>query len=96
MATTKKKSKLPEYTRRATKKYKSKFKQLNIQVLPEEKILYEKHLDGKSMQQYIKDMFRSDLEKKGINVEKELEEIKTSLEASELRQIENNGESEEL
>lgn len=96
MATPKKKSKLPEYTRKANAKYRSKFKKIVTLILPEQKALVEKYLDGQSMNGHIIDLLLSDLEKKGVNVEKELEEIKTSLEASELRQIENNGESEEL
>ena len=52
----------------ANARYDAKFEKKLLRMPPELKTIIEENLDGKSMNQYILDLIRDDLKKKGIEL----------------------------
>lgn len=54
--------------REAVARYKAKYKYIQLRMTEEQKAIADASLDGKSMNQYILDLIRADLEKKGVEL----------------------------
>ena len=52
----------------ANSRYRSKFKYTQVRLTDEQKNVIDENTDGKSVNQYILDLIRNDLKKKGIEL----------------------------
>ena len=53
---------------KAIAKYDEQFAKIMLRIKPEQKEVLAENLDGKSMNQYILDLIREDLKKKGVEL----------------------------